>query len=147
MSTGTLERPLPTRPGLPPRRGPSILTRVVIAAAVAFLLNVGFDLLEDRWETTEDVLVPGSRSELVVDIRVDRGPVDTAAAALVGACAWAVPDHAVTLVGPGDRDGRYVVDVEPALEHHGRRKFVGCIEDGTIDRIWGDVRTIDRIDP
>jgi hypothetical protein len=147
MSTGTLERPPPLRPGLPRRRGPSTMTRVVVAAAIGLLFAVGFELLEERWETTEDVLVPGSRSELVVDVRVARGPVDTAADALVSACAWVVPDHAVTLVGPGDRDGRYVVDVEPALEHHGRRKLVGCLEDGTLDRVWGDVRTIERFDP
>jgi hypothetical protein len=123
------------------------MTRVVLGLAVAFLATLGFDLLEAQWETTEDVLVPGSRSVLTVDVRVDRGPVDTAAAALVGACAWVVPDHTVTLVGPGDHDGRYVVDVAPALERHGRRKLVGCLEDGTLDRVWGDVRTIDRFDP
>jgi hypothetical protein len=147
MSTGTLERLPPARTPLPRRRGPSTTTRVVLGLAIAFALTLGFDFLEERWETTEDVLVPGSRSELTVDVRVARGPVDTAAASLVSACAWVVPDHAVTLVGPGTRDGRYVVDVEPALERHGRRKLVGCLEDGTLDRVWGDVRTITRFDP
>jgi hypothetical protein len=146
MSTGTLERPAPLRPTLP-RRRPSTMTRVVVAAAIGVLATASFDFLEARWETTEDVLVPGSRSELTVDVRVARGPVDTAATSLVNACAWVVPDHAVAVVGAGDRDGRYVVDVEPALEHHGRRKFVGCLEDGTLDRVWGDVRTIDRFEP
>jgi hypothetical protein len=148
VAADTLTRPVTPRAALPPRRGPATMGRVVIALAIGLLLAVGFEVLEERWETQEDVLVPGSRSELVVDVRVARGPVDTAASALVGACAWVVPDHAVTLVGPtGERDGRYAVTVEPALEHHGRRKFVGCLEDGTIDRVWGDVRAIERIEP
>jgi hypothetical protein len=148
VATGTLTRPDTPRAALPPRRGPSTAGRVVIGFALAALLVVGFEVLEERLETQEDVLVPGSRSELLVDVRVARGPVDVAASALVGACAWTVPDHVVTLVGPtDDHDGRYAVTVEPALEHHGRRKLVGCLEDGTIDRVWGDVRSIQRLDP
>jgi hypothetical protein len=148
VATGTLDRPTLPGPALPPRRGPSTVSRVVTGLALVVALAVGFEILEEQLETREDRLVPGSRSELTVDVRVARGPVDTAASTLVHACAWTVPDHAVSLDGPtGDGDGRYAVTVEPALEEHGRRKFVGCLEDGTIDRVWGDVRTIDRIDP
>jgi hypothetical protein len=129
------------------RRGPSTGVRVVVALALALAAFFGFDVLEDALETHADVLEPGTRSALEVDVRVARGPRDAAAAALVAACAWTVPDHTVTFQGPVGDDGRYALDVEPALGTYGRRKLVGCLEDGTLDRVWADVRSITRTDP
>jgi hypothetical protein len=37
--------------------------------------------------------------------------------------------------------------VEPALGAHNRRELVGCLEDGTIDRLQGHVASVETIEP
>jgi hypothetical protein len=40
----------------------------------------------------------------------------------------------------GNQDVIYVI--EPALGEHARRRVVGCLEDGTIERVSGDVSEV-----
>jgi phosphohistidine swiveling domain-containing protein len=75
------------------------------------------------------------------------GP-DQGALSLVAACAGTgghnrVDGRSIRLVG----DGTVRFSVEPALGTHNRRKLVGCLEDATIDRLRGDVVSIETIAP
>ena len=94
--------------------------------------------------------MPGSHSELVVQVRSkdDRLGADQGARNLVAACAGTsghnVVDHrSIQLVD----EGTVRFSVEPALGTHSRRKLVGCLEDATIDRVVGDVVSVQTIAP
>jgi hypothetical protein len=59
---------------------------------------------------------------------------------------WAVcllRAHQYRLVGQHENEDRETVYVvEPALGEHARRRVVGCLEDATIERVFGDVREV-----
>lgn len=103
---------------------------------------VSIDWLADRTQDRPDRIVPGSRSELVIDMKVrhDRGPASlTRAQGLWGACQHTggrrVAPPGLVEVGAG----RFSVVVEPALGDHSWRRLKGCLEDMTIDRMTASV--------
>jgi hypothetical protein len=52
-------------------------------------------------------------------------------------CAATVPGETSSLVTTDD--GGYSVTVTPGIGEHGRKRLVGCLEDGTLDRVVGHV--------
>jgi hypothetical protein len=95
-------------------------------------------------------VISGSHSELMVEVHAKgyRPGPDQGALSLVAACAGTgghnrVDGRSIRLVG----DGTVRFSVEPGLGTHNRRKLVGCLEDATIDRLRGDVVSIETIAP
>ncbi|MDQ4098497.1 MAG: hypothetical protein M3144_11605 [Actinomycetota bacterium] len=115
----------------------AVLLAVLFAAAVA-----GVDWLGDLTQDRPDRVSSGSRTEVVLDVRVrhDRAPANLATAqGLWGACQNTVRQR---LAAPGLVDlggGRFRAVTEPAIGEHAWRRLQGCLEDMTIDRVRGEV--------
>lgn len=121
------------------------LTAVLVLAGV-----LAVDRLGDLTQTRGDRIIPGSRSEVVVEVTAQRYKHDLEAGArhLVAACAGTT--RSVVLEDPGVVElepGTYRFALEPSLGTHNRRKLVGCLEDLTVDRLQGHVVSVERILP
>lgn len=122
------------------------LRRFALVLLVAVLGAAGLHELADETRNEEDVREPGSVSEVVIGVRTRGMDTDLAAQALWAACHPTVsfadvvtPLAPVAVAGQADR---YSVRVTPALGENDRRRLRGCLEDGTVDRVWGDAITI-----
>jgi hypothetical protein len=103
---------------------------------------VGIDWLADLTQNRPDVVVPGSRSEVVLDVTVrhhyDPGKLTTAQG-LWGACQHTAFRR---LIEPGMveiGEGRFRVVTEPALGDNAWRRLKGCLEDVTVDRVKANI--------
>ena len=69
---------------------------------------------------------------------------DAAAQALWAVCSSTVGGEVTTPVAADDGEGgdAYNVTISPAIGEHGRKRLVGCLEDATLDRVVGHVRSI-----
>ena len=110
-------------------------TLVLVVAAVS--LTLGIDALADLTQDRPDHVVPGSRSEIVLDVdsRDRGGSALLSTQGLWGACQGTVRHR---LVEPGVvalDDGRFRLQTEPALGEHSWRRLQGCLEDTTLDRV------------
>jgi hypothetical protein len=122
-------------------------------AVVVVLIALGVLLVQDIGDLTQsraDHVEPGSRSEIVlaVDTRGYQQPDEDAARNLWAACAGTmthrlVADSAFVPVGSGE----VRFSVEPGLGPNARRKLVGCLEDTTLDRVKGNVQSVELINP
>jgi hypothetical protein len=126
------------------------MRRALVAVALVVVGIASVDALGDLTQSRPDRVVPGSRSEIVVEVRSRGYPLgaDQGARNLVAACAGTsghdlVGDPGVALVD----GGTVQFSVEPALGTHNRRKLVGCLEDATVDRLVGEVVSIETIAP
>lgn len=126
------------------------MKRVLLVLALVVGGAASVDQLGDLTQSRPDRVVPGSRSEVVVEVRAKdyRLGVDQGARNLVAACAGTsghnvVDQQSLEVAG----DGRVRFSVEPALGTHNRRKLVGCLEDATIDRLVGDVVSVQTVTP
>ena len=117
------------------------MKRAVIAVVAVAAMVMGIDFLADLTQDRPDRVVPGSRSEVVLEVRSrDRTGSDLMSAqGLWGACQGTVyqrlAEPGVTEVG----DGRFRLQTEPALGEHAWRRLQGCLEDATLDRVKGHV--------
>lgn len=117
------------------------MKRAVIAVVAVAATVMGIDFLADLTQDRPDRVVPGSRSEVVLEVRSrDRTGSDLMSAqGLWGACQGTVyqrlAEPGVTEVG----DGRFRLQTEPALGEHAWRRLQGCLEDATLDRVKGHV--------
>ncbi len=110
-------------------------------------LVMGIDVLADLTQDRPDRVLPGSRSEVVleVDSRDRTGSELLSAQGLWGACQGTVRQR---LVEPGVvqlADGNFLLTTAPALGEHAWRRLQGCLEDATLDRAQGlvvDLRTV-----
>ena len=102
----------------------------------------GVDWLADLTQNRPDRDIPGSRSEVVLDVTVRHhwSPARLATAqGLWGACQHTAFRR---LVEPGlveVGEGRFRVVTEPALGENAWRRLKGCLEDVTVDRVKADV--------
>ena len=110
---------------------------VVAVAAVAAGLDVLADLTQDR----PDRIPPGSRSEIVVDVR--HRSADTAslrtAQGLWGACQGTVWQQLTEPGVVGLGHGRFLLTTSPAVGEYAWRRLQGCLEDMTVDRVRAEV--------
>ena len=109
----------------------AVLVVVALAAVIA-----GIDVLADLTQDRPDHVVPGSRSEIVLEVSSrDRTGSDLLAAqGLWGACQGNVWQR---LAEPGvveAGEGRFRLVTEPAVGEHSWRRLQGCLEDATLDR-------------
>lgn len=107
---------------------------VVLAVASAVM---GIDVLADLTQDRPDRVLPGSRSEVLleVDSRDRTGSELLSAQGLWGACQGTVyqklTEPGVTQVA----EGQFRLLTEPALGEHAWRRLQGCLEDATLDRV------------
>jgi hypothetical protein len=113
------------------------MKRTVLLVLAAAALAVGIDALADLTQDRPDRVLPGSRSEVVLDVvsRDRGGSALLSAQGLWGACQGTVRHR---LLEPGVvelPDGRFRLQTEPALGEHSWRRLQGCLEDTTLDRV------------
>ncbi len=125
------------------------MKRALLGIMAVAALFAGIDLLADMTQDRPDRVLPGSRSEIVVEVSSrDRTGSDLLAAqGLWGACQGNVWQR---LTEPGAvevADGRFRFTTEPAVGEHSWRRLQGCLEDTTLDRVKGHVVSKQDVPP
>ena len=125
------------------------MKRALLIAVAAAAVVLGIDVLADMTQDRPDHVVPGSRSEIVLEVSSsDRTGSDLLSAqGLWGACQGNVWQR---LVDPGVvqvADGQFRLITEPAVGEHSWRRLQGCLEDATLDRVKGHVVSKTDIPP
>ena len=106
---------------------------------VAIVTTLGVLALSDATKYRGESEGGGSTQVLFeVETKGYPHPVEDAAASLWYACVGAVSWHASTPPRPLG-DAAFTATVGPALGEDARRRFRGCLEDGTVDKVRGDV--------
>ena len=113
------------------------MRRAVLLLVAMAAVYAGIDVLADLTQDRPDSVQPGTRSEVVLEVRSrDRTGSDRLSAqGLWGACQGTVWQK---LVEPGVvevADGRFRLTTEPGLGEHSWRRLQGCLEDTTLDRV------------
>ena len=117
------------------------MKRALVLLGAALAVAIGVDGLADLTQDRPDKVLPGSRSEIVLDLKSrDRGgSALLSAQGLWGACQGTVRHR---LAEPGVievTDGRFRLVTEPALGEHSWRRLQGCLEDTTLDKVKAHV--------
>jgi hypothetical protein len=120
--------------------------RVLVIVVGAVLTVVGLVALAGATQNRPDVVDPNSTSRIVIEVRTKGFAPELAAQGLFAACHQTV-DHMEVMGGvtpvAGD-DDTFALVVRPSLGEHSRRRFEGCLKDGTIDRVWANVLAIEN---
>ncbi|MFP5319706.1 MAG: hypothetical protein ACLGI2_15590 [Acidimicrobiia bacterium] len=118
------------------------MKRVGLVLVLVAVTVLGVDWLADLTQDRPDRVDRGSRSRIVLEVKV-RHNLDPAplarAESLWGACEHTVYQQ---LAEPGLVEleaGRFLAVTEPAIGEHAWRRLQGCLEDFTIDRLYGHV--------
>jgi hypothetical protein len=118
------------------------MRRILTVAVIVALGALGTFGLLQATKNEPDEIVPGSRSEIVLDVSTKPPLTERQGARSL----WAVcllRAHQYRLVGQHrNADDQTVYVVEPALGEHARRRVVGCLEDALIERVLGDVKEV-----
>jgi hypothetical protein len=111
--------------------------KFLAALALAVATLVGVIGLAELTQNRPDEARAGTSTVVTFDVSTNRyrGGEETAALALWSVCAATVPGETSSLVTMDA--GGYSVTVTPAIGEHGRKRLVGCLEDGTLDRVSG----------
>ena len=125
------------------------MKRALLVLLAVAALAIGVDGLADLTQDRPDRILPGSRSEILLDLQSrDRGgSALLSAQGLWGACQGTVRHR---LAEPGVvqvSDGRFRLVTEPALGEHAWRRLQGCLEDTTLDKVKAHVVTKRDIGP
>ncbi len=117
------------------------MKRAVLLVLAVATVALGIDILADLTQDRPDRILPGSRTEIVLEVKSrDRTGSDLLSAqGLWGACQGTVWQR---LVEPGVVEaagGRFRLFTEPAIGEHSWRRLQGCLEDATLDRVKGHV--------
>ena len=117
------------------------MKRTLLLLAAAIAVSMGVDALADLTQDRPDRVLPGTRSEIVLDVKShDRGgSALLSAQGLWGACQGTVRHR---LAEPGVTevaDGRFRLVTVPALGEHSWRRLQGCLEDTTLDKVKAHV--------
>lgn len=117
----------------------TVLSRTGGVLVVALITVVGLVALADATKFEGQVAVDGAtRVEFRVDTKNYPHDDDAAAASLWYACIGTVSWEEST-PPRGLDDGNHVATLRPSLGEDSRRRFRGCLEDGTVDRVRGNV--------
>jgi hypothetical protein len=110
-----------------------------VALALAVATMVGVIGLAELTQNRPDERRAGTGTVVTFDVATRRyhGSEENAARALWSVCAATVPGENSSLVTTAA--GGYSVTVTPEIGEHGRKRLVGCLEDGTLDRVIGHV--------
>jgi hypothetical protein len=118
--------------------------RLALGVGLVALAIIGTVALAEVTQDRPDSVDPSSASIVLFDVEERAFLGAEPGAALWAACQGAIESHALAL-GEVD-DGRYRVDVQPALGENAEKRLVGCLEDATVDRLAGQVVSIDAVD-
>jgi hypothetical protein len=125
------------------------MKRVVGFVLLVVVGTVAVDGLSDLTQSRPDTPNRDADTEVVVAVDENRfrGGVDEAAAALWAVCAGQTDSRPVDGGRLDEIDaGVYRVVLRPAVGEGERRKLVGCLEDFTVERVRGNVRTFREVD-
>jgi hypothetical protein len=117
-----------------------VKTLAVLVVSLAGTL--GIVGLADLTQNRPDTAVAGTSTVVEFDVatRDYRGSDAAAAAALWAVCGVTVPGEDG---GPvTSADGDFAVTITPAIGENGRKRLLGCLEDGTLDRVMGHVQSV-----
>jgi hypothetical protein len=118
------------------------MRRALMVVLLVALTAVAIDVLGDRTQNRPDWTPAGSRTVVTFDVDTRRAeqPVGEAARALWQVCGLTVPNQLVALeIRAG---GTGTGTLTPALGPHELERITGCLQDATIDRVWGDVLSV-----
>ena len=122
-----------------------LAVRAFAVVAAGFLLVGAIDLLADETQDRPDAEVEGSMAvSLVVDRRSEGRSTVRTAEALFIACRHTIGDRSEA-TAVDQATGVVTLVVTPAFGEHARRRFVGCLEDATFDRVTANVVGVDHI--
>jgi hypothetical protein len=120
--------------------------KALAVLAVAVLCTLGALGLAELTQNRPDPVEAGTAT--VVSFDVDTGDHQrgdgAAAQALWAVCSATVGGEVTGVSAPaeGRAEDGYTVTISPAIGENGRKRLVGCLEDATLDRVMGRVRTI-----
>lgn len=115
--------------------------RLLVMVVLAVLSVGGLWLLAAATQTRADQVPADHVTEVVFRVEGKRYPAASdGAAALWAACQGTTRSRTAEQVGAGDR---YTVVLEPAIGTNARRRLVGCLRDATLDRLRGEVLSIE----
>ena len=127
----------------PSRRRPLLTVAAMIGALL--LAAAAIDVIEDATQSRRDVSHPSvSRVELRV-VNGRSGPAEQTADALWTVCRTVLPASSRAVVAPGTSPSTVSLVVVPGLGEVARRRFTGCLEDATLDRVRADVVRFDDL--
>jgi hypothetical protein len=116
--------------------------KAVAALVLAVVAVVGVSSLADLTQNRPDPVVDGSSTVLTYDVgtRNYNGTDDEAAQALWAVCAATVSGRTS---GPTAlANGHFSVSISPAIGTNGHKRLLGCLQDGTLDRVQGHVTSV-----
>lgn len=117
------------------------MRRALVLAVAVVAVVLGIDVLADLTQDRPDRVVPGSRSEIVIDVESrDRGgSALLSTTGLWGACQGTVPHRLAEAGVVQVSERRFRLVTEPALGEHSWRRLQGCLEDTTLDKVKAHV--------
>jgi hypothetical protein len=109
---------------------------------LAVVTGAGIVGLAELTQNRPDEAVAGSSTIVTFDVatRDYRGGDDTAAQALWAVCSATVPGDVTAPAAA--TTGDFQVTITPAIGENGRKRLLGCLEDGTLDRVMGHVSDV-----
>ena len=115
--------------------------KALAGLALAALTALGRVGLAELTQNRPDPAVAGSTTVVAFDVatRDYRGGDETAAQALWAVCSATVDGE---ITAPAPAGGDFEVTISPAIGENGRKRLVGCLEDGTLDRVMGHVSRV-----
>jgi hypothetical protein len=124
--------------------------KTLVGLVLAVLATLGVLGLAELTQNRPDPVEAGTSTEVVYVVATrdyQRGD-DAAAQALWALCSSTVGGDVTIPVASSapDGSGAYSVTISPAIGENGRKRLTGCIEDATLDRVIGHVRSLDTID-
>jgi hypothetical protein len=127
----------------------SYVTLAKQAAALGFAILAGFlgiDLLSDATQNRPDRIVPGTTSEIRVDVYTNDTKYSRTEAieTLWSTCRAMVPSELAAPIARAS-SSRFVLRVEPALGNNGLRRLHGCFEDAFLDTVQAKVVSVVKV--
>ena len=121
---------------------PSLLSRArrpLTMVALAALI-VMFFLLALSGRSRPDADTSGLRSNVMISLHTRNGlDHDLAARSLFESCHPMIENQRLVDLRRLET-GRYLIVVEPALGEQARRRFLGCLDDGVLERVHADIK-------
>ncbi|HEX6568840.1 MAG TPA: hypothetical protein VF015_06735 [Acidimicrobiales bacterium] len=116
--------------------------KAIVGVMLALAAVFGVDSLADLTQNRPDPVVEGTSTLVEFDVGTRRynGTDVEAANALWAVCAATVSGDAT--MPTADATGTFSVSISPAIGTNGRKRLVGCLEDGTLDRVQGHVQAV-----
>jgi hypothetical protein len=120
--------------------------KALAVLAVAVLGTLGALGLAELTQNRPDPVEAGTATVVSFDVDTrdyQRGD-GAAAQALWAVCSATVGGEVTGVSAPaeGTAEDGYTVTISPAIGENGRKRLVGCLEDATLDRVMGRVRSI-----